>query len=161
MTKTTVEPSGIARRPASSAVAEAHAVERAGDGAGDRVPGAEVDPCVERGDDLAGVLLDAFLHELARLAGLPRVLLRRLEHPRIEAELVHEDLALRHLEGREAHGEPRVQLVDDAVRAPPHHGARGGAQHPVEDRPAREEREQDERPERHFDRGEHRNFFED
>ena len=135
--------------------ADAHAVQRSREGARRRVTRAEIDPRVESGDDLRRVTRDAFLHVLARGARLAGEDLGGLEDFRVEAKLVHEDLALRELEGGNAQRQARVQLVDDAVRPAAQNGVERRFQKPIQHRPSREGDEQDECPGREGDRGVH------
>ena len=140
---------GVVRR------ADANAIQRSRESARRRVARPEVDPGVEGGDDLRRVARDAFLDVFARRARLAREGLGGFEDPRIEAKLVHEDLALRELEGGNAKRQARVQLVDDPVRPAAQHGADRRLEKPIEHRPSRKGGEQDESPGREGDRGVH------
>jgi hypothetical protein len=145
-----------ARHGALVGEAQAHAVEEAGDGAGDRVAYPEVDVGVEGRHDLARIAMDFSHRHLARQVVGARIVVGGGDHLRVVDQAVDQHLALGELERFYLDGQPLVDAVDQPVEAAAHEPAAARDQEPIEQRPGREQRDCRKQPERNGDRIAHR-----
>ena len=120
------------------------------------VPDPEVEPRVERRNDLARVAFDLAGQDLARRARLPGPALDRLHHPGVMGQQLDEDPAPGPMESGDPEVEPRVQLVDHALDPPPEEPAHARDEEPVENRPQHERAARDRDPDWKGDRLRHR-----
>ena len=136
--------------------AQAHAIEEAGHGAGDRIADAEVDVGVEGRHDLARVAMDLGHRRLARDVVGAGVVVGGGHHLRVVDQPVDQHLPLGELERLYLDIEPPVDAIDQPVETPPQEPAAARDQQAVEQRPQREGGDRQEQPERNGDRLAHR-----
>ena len=134
------------RQPLVVGEADPHPVQEPCQALGQPVADAEVRIGVERRHDLPGVLQHLGLGHRARHLVLDGVDLHRFDHFRVEGEPVDQHLALGELKRAYGDVEVGVDLVDNAVDAPPQPPAHAWHQHAFERGPGGERHDQQKQP---------------
>jgi hypothetical protein len=128
--------------------ADPHPVQHMGYRPRDPGADAKIGISAERRNDLAGVAPHLLHRDFVRHAGLERIFLGRPQHFRVKHQAIGQHLALGQLEGLDAKLELAVEFLDGAISAPTQRPAHAGNQDAIQRRRDRENRHQEDDPER-------------